>query len=162
MNVENVLADAIRLRASGQAEAARNRLLALAAAYPDEARVHFQAAWAHDVLGLEREAVPFYERALDLGLHGDDLAGALLGLGSTYRTLGEYQRSIARLRQGVEEFPDNRAMEVFLAMTLYNAGDHREAMERLLRIIVDRSEDASIREYNRAIAFYADKLDKTW
>ncbi len=162
MNVENDLADAIQLRSNGQAEEARHRLLALVATYPDEARVHFQTAWTYDVLGLEREAVPFYERALNLGLHGEDLAGALLGLGSTYRTLGEYQRSIACLRRGVEEFPDNRAMEVFLAMALYNAGDHREAMERLLRIIADTSEDVSIRGYNRAITFYADKLDETW
>ncbi len=160
--METELAEAVRLRESGRAEGARDRLLGLAPAFPDDARVHYQTAWAHDLLGLEREAVPFYERSLELGLHGDDLAGALLGLGSTYRTLGEYQRAIAYLRQGVDKFPANRAIEVFLAMAFYNVGDHNEAMERLLRIIADTSKDVSIRGHKRAITFYADKLDETW
>lgn len=160
--MEEELAVAIGLRLDGKAEEARDRLLELAAAYPEEARVHYQTAWAHDVLGLEREAVPYYERALELGLQGDDPAGALLGLGSTYRTLGEYQQAISRLRQGVEAFPSDRSLEVFLLMALYNAGEHREAMERLLRVIAETSDDLSIRRYKRAITFYADKLDETW
>ncbi len=160
--MDDRLAEAIRLREAGRLEESRALLLELVAAHGDDARVHYQTAWTHDRLGLEREAVPYYERALALGLDGDDLAGALLGLGSTYRALGDYERAVATLRRGAEAFPERRVMEVFLAMALYNAGHHREAMERLLRALAETSSDESIRRYQRAIAFYADKLDQTW
>jgi hypothetical protein len=53
------------------------------------------------VLRLEAEAVPFYERALNAtGLSRDDRHGAFLGLGSTYRVPGRYDRSSATFRRG--------------------------------------------------------------
>lgn len=156
------LAAAVRLRELGEHQEAQRRLLDLSARYPDDPQVQFQAAWAHDSLGLEREAVPFYERALELGLRGADRAGALLGLGSTLRTLGQYKEATVILRQGVAEFPEMRALDVFLAMALYNQGEHREAMERLLQVIVDTADDESIDSYERAIRFYAENLDQTW
>lgn len=153
---------AIQLREQGHLDEARVVLLQLATEFPDDALVNYQTAWVHDVLGLEREAVPFYERALALGLPQEERAGALLGLGSTYRTLGEYQAAARLLLQGTQEFPEQRAFDVFLAMALYNLGEHAEAMERMLWALADTSEDESIRRYQRAIRFYADKLDETW
>jgi tetratricopeptide (TPR) repeat protein len=160
--MKDQLALAIRLRQEGQVEHSRELLLKLVAAHPDDPAVNYQCAWSHDTLGLEREAVPFYERAITGGLSGEDLAGVLLGLGSTYRCLGEYQRAIDTLRRGVAEFPDNRSFEVFLAMALYNVGQHAEAIEQLLRALAETSADDSIHDYKRAILFYADKLDQTW
>jgi predicted Zn-dependent protease len=153
---------AIQLRQAGDAEAARALLVPLAQSYPDDSGVQYQTAWTHDNLGLEREAIPYYLRALAVGLSGEDRQGALLGLGSTYRTLGEYEQSEAILRQGVTKFPDNRAIQVFLAMTLYNRGKHVEAMEILLRHLAETSDDPDIRRYQRAILLYAPDLDKIW
>jgi tetratricopeptide (TPR) repeat protein len=160
--MEDQLTLAIRLRQDGRVEESRELLLKLVAAHPDDPVVNYQCAWSHDTLGLEREAVPFYERAIALGLAGADLAGALLGLGSTYRCLGEYQQAIDTLRRGIAEFPNDRSFEVFLAMALYNVGQHNEGTERLLRALAETSGDDSIRRYQRAISFYADKLDETW
>ena len=160
--MEDQLALAIGLRQEGRVEESRELLLKLVAAHPDNPAINYQCAWSHDALGLERGAVPFYERAIAGGLAGEDLAGALLGLGSTYRCLGEYQQAIDTLRRGIAEFPGNRSFEVFLAMALYNVGQHAEAIERLLRALAETSADDSIRGYKRAILFYADKLDQTW
>lgn len=157
--MEARLTQAVRLREAGKSQEARVELLKLIAEYPDDARLNYQTAWCHDVLGLEREAVPYYERALALGLE-DDRAGALLGLGSTYRTLGEYRQAVETLREGVEAYPEQRAIEVFLAMALYNVGEHAEAVERLLRLLAATSEDSTIQEYRRAIEFYAVRLDE--
>lgn len=154
--------EAVRLREEGRHEETRERLLMLAEKEPDNAQIQFQCAWVHDSLGLEREAVPFYERALRLGLSGQDRQGALLGLGSTYRCLGEYEKAAAILEQGVRQFPGDRALQVFLAMALYNRNRHREAMEILLRLLADTTCDGSIRSYEKAIRFYLDKLDQTW
>jgi hypothetical protein len=74
------LAHAVKLREDGQAEQARQLLLELRAEYPTDAHVAYQAAWVHDSLGLEDEAVPHYEAAIAGDLSDDELRGALLGL----------------------------------------------------------------------------------
>ena len=95
------LAEAIHLRETGRAkqdqamlEEARTLLLDLAAAYPDDAEITLQTTAVHNNLGCERESIPFYVRALEQGLSGPDREGALLGLGSTYRGLEEYQHAV--------------------------------------------------------------------
>ena len=81
---------AVYLRENGRAEEARELLLRLMAENPGDPQLNHQCAWVHDLLGREHEAVSFYERAIEEGLTGEDLEGAMLGLGSTYRALGEY------------------------------------------------------------------------
>ena len=170
------LAQAIRLREAGRAEQdqamleeARALLLELLAANPEEAEITYQLAIVHDNLGLEREAIPFYRRTLQQGLSGHDTATSLmkrerafLGLGSTYRGLGEYQLAEETLRQGLSEFPHSRALQVFLAMALYNTGKHNEAMELALTNLAETTADPSLEYYKRGIGFYARHLDETW
>lgn len=153
------LARAVELRRSGKVEESRAQLLALAKARPGDALVHYHCAWSHDTLGLEREAVPFYERALALGLSGEDREGALIGLGSSCRCLGESAKAEETLRRACGEFPESRAAQAFLAMALHNAGRHAEAMEILLRNLGETSSDESIRRYRRAILGYAGNLE---
>ncbi|WP_049578744.1 tetratricopeptide repeat protein [Streptomyces sp. SBT349] len=166
MNRENGrderLARAVRLRERGANEEARAHLLALAAEVPQDPEVAYQTAWVHDRLGLEAEAVPFYERALAApGLSDEDRLGALLGLGSTYRTLGRHAEAVATLRSGAAEFPGDGALRTFLAMALYNTGEHHEAMRLLLTLLADTSTDPEIRSYREAIEMYARDLDAT-
>lgn len=162
------LAEAIQLREEGRAkqdqatlERARTLLFELGAAYPDDAEITFQTAVVHDNLGLEHESIPFYLRALDQGLSGPDLERALLGLGSTYRGLGEYQKAEETLRRGVREFPRNRALQIFLAMTLYNAGQHKEAMEIALTNLLETTADEKLQYFKRPLMYYATHLDET-
>jgi tetratricopeptide (TPR) repeat protein len=143
-------------------EEAKERLLELAKERPEDAHVLIYAAWVHDSLGLEKEAVPYYEKALELGLEGDDLRDALLGLGSTYRCLGMYEQAVRTLRTGVSQFPDYRAMKVFLGMALYNVGQHRESTELLLSQLIETTNDPTINRYRKALSFYATRLDETW
>ncbi|MGW6396095.1 tetratricopeptide repeat protein [Streptomyces sp. NPDC055103] len=196
------LAEAVALREEGRKEEARELLVALAARRPDDAEVAYQTAWAHDVLGLEAEAVPYYERALaasgdgagnasgngageasgagagDASLAGDDIGsgigtgtrtgltpddrrGALLGLGSTYRILGRYDDAVTLLTAAAEEFPEDGSLRAFLAMALYNTGQHHESVRTLLRLLAATSDDPSVRAYRQAIEHYAEDLDAT-
>ncbi|KNE80174.1 MULTISPECIES: tetratricopeptide repeat protein [Streptomyces] len=140
----------------------REQLLDLAARFPDDAGVAYRAACVHDRLGLEAEAVPFYERCLaGTGLPDEDRRGAFLGLGSTYRVLGQYTRAVETLRRGIAEYPDDGGLRTFLAMALYNTGEHHEAMHLLLDLLAATSRDPSVQEYRRAIALYAGDLDGT-
>jgi tetratricopeptide (TPR) repeat protein len=160
--MKDELKAAVTLRNEGKAEKARTMLLELFEQHPKDAELLYQLAWTHDVLGLERAAMPFYEKSIALGLSSDQKVGALLGLGSTYRTLGEYRKSKALLEQATEEYPENKEFLVFLAMTLHNLGEHNQAMGLLLQLLAETSADKGIRSYSKAISYYSDKLDQVW
>ncbi|MDG4861217.1 tetratricopeptide repeat protein [Streptomyces sp. T-3] len=156
------LAGAVRLREAGRREEARELLVALDEEFPDDPEVAYQTAWVHDTLGLEAEAVPYYRRAVDVpGLSAEDRAGALLGLGSTYRVLGQYPQAVETLTAAVAEFPDDGALRTFLAMSLYNTGRTHDAMELLLKLLAATSSDPGIAAYRAAIEHYATDLDAT-
>ena len=160
--LQQKLTSAVQLRESGKHEEAREFLHEIHSEFLDDAQVNLQYAWIHDLLGLEREAIPFYERAVRSGLSGDDLQSALLGMGSTYRCIGEYQKAKETFLRALELFPERYQFKVFLAMTHYNLSEHSKAMELLLTSLVETSKDEGILSYDRAIRFYADKLDETW
>jgi len=160
--MQDQLARAIEFRTAKRYDEARRLFAELYEAYPDDPLVNYHYAWLHDSLGEESGAVPFYERAINLGLPDEELRGAMLGLGSTYRALGEYEKSVDLLRRGMARFPDAGEFPVFLAMALYNSGVHAEAMELLLKTLANTSNDEGIRRFQRAIEFYADKLDEVW
>ena len=145
-------------RHGGQVVQVLRQLKELDAKFPNVAEINYQLAWTCDVLGREAEALPYYEKAVALGLPANELAGALLGLGSPLRNLGQLERSAEVLRSGQAQFPDNREFDVFLALTLHNLGQHAEATKLLLTVIADTSEDPGLTAYQRAIRFYAGKL----
>lgn len=155
------LAQAVRLRERGTPQA-HEELVRLAGRHPHDAAIAYQAAWSHDRLGLEAQAVAFYERALDgTGLAAQDRHGAFLGLGSTLRVLGRYEEAREVLGRGLGEFAQDAALRTFLAMTLYNLGESREAVRTLLLVSAATSEDPQVRSYRPAIEYYADHLDDT-
>ena len=162
MRLKDSIASAIQLRKDDKGQQAFAMLQRLLKKQPNDARLNYQIAWTCDSASQERQAVPYYEAALELGLAGEDLRGALLGLGSTYRTLGEYEKSAMTLKAGIEFFPEAREFQVFLAMACYNLGQHNEAMTLLLRTVAETSNDEGVQPFKEAILFYSDKLDQTW
>ncbi|MFD0019665.1 tetratricopeptide repeat protein [Streptomyces sp. NPDC058382] len=158
---DEALARAVRLRERKDPRA-HERLLSLAARYPQDSVIAYQTAWSHDSLGLEEEAVPFYERALaGPGLCAEDRHGAFLGLGSTLRVLGRYEEARAVLGRGLEEYADDASLLTFLAMTLYNVGESREAVRTLLLVTAATGADPRLQAYRPAIEHYAGRLDET-
>ncbi|MGG0409560.1 tetratricopeptide repeat protein [Peribacillus simplex] len=153
---------ALSLRGKKEFEKSNRLLMDLAKQNPGDAVIQYQCAWSLDILGLEVKAVPYYEAALKLGLPEEDAKGAYLGLGSTYRTIGEYEKSRQTLESGLAKFPEDKVLLVFRAMSFYNLGQHDLAMESLLKIIAETSKDREIQSYAKAIEFYSDKLDKVF
>jgi thioredoxin-like negative regulator of GroEL len=64
------------------------------------------------------------------------------------------------LEGAVAEFPDDGGLAAFLAMALYNARRHHDAMSTLLRLVAASSTAPNIARYRAAIEYYADDLDK--
>jgi len=164
--LQEKLASAITLRETERHAEARQLLLELHSEFPDNPHVNYGSklpcAWIHDLLGLEQEAIPFYETAIRTGLNGNDLKSAWLGLGSTYRCIGEYQKSIDTFQHALTLFPAAQEFNVFLAIAYYNIGEHAQAVRLLLNSLVNTSKDEGVLRYERAIRFYSDKLDQIW
>lgn len=156
------LETAQQLRASGNDEEARVLLVALCQQHPEDADLHYESACLHDLLGLEAEAVPFYLAALAGNLPPAKRRGAYTGLGSTYRTLGQFQSACDTLVAGLQEFPEANEMRVFFAMAQHNLGYSKVAIEALLKLIATTTTDPAIQAYRRAIVFYAQDVERTW
>jgi tetratricopeptide (TPR) repeat protein len=156
------LARAVVLRENGELERARRLLLKLRAELPDDAHVAVQTAWVHDSMGFEEEAVAHYEAAIAGELSDEELRSALLGLGSTYRTLGRDEESDRTFRRGIERFPDFLPLRVFHALTAYNLGRSRESVEQLVKVLLESTSDPAILRYRRSLSAYAEDLDRSW
>ncbi len=151
----------VELRKEGKLIESNNFFIKLAIEYPNDAIVQYQCAWSFDVLEKETEAIYYYEKAIELGLQDNDLKEALLGLGSTYRSIGEYEKSKQTFEKGISLFNDN-SLKVFYAMTLYNYGEYSRSMDLLLNIIANTTQDKSILTYKKAIKFYSGRLDEVF
>lgn len=153
---------AIRLRREQKFEQSR-RLLEPLLQQPEVASLaHLHIAWSYDNEGKERDAVAHYEAALNGTLGAGDRYEAMFGLASTLRSIGEYERAKRLFEQTLAEYPDADDARTFYAMCLYNLGAHHAAMQTLLDILLRTTASEAIRTYRRAIALYAEDLDRTW
>ena len=145
-------------RAHGQSEEILPRLKSLDKRHPNVAEINYQLAWSCDVLGRAADALPYYEKAIALGLSPNELSGALLGLGNTLRALGQHARAAEVLRSGKAQFPENREFDVFLSLALHDLGQHTAALQLLIATLCDTTEDPGLTAYQRAIRYAASQL----
>ncbi|MBC6297303.1 tetratricopeptide repeat protein [Listeria sp. FSL L7-1517] len=144
---------------NGEYESARTKSLLKLQADPENAELNYFAAWAHDALGKESSAIPFYEKALHNGLSEIDRQEAYVGLGSTYRITGSPEKAAALFQKALLEFPENKALQTFFIMTKYSQGLAKEALEDALMLLTETTENKDILNYKKAIQFYAKDLD---
>lgn len=156
------IVEAIELRENGDFEASRALLTSLIEQNLSVTHANLHIAWSYDAQGLEAQAVPYYEQALAGELLEDDRLDALLGLGSTLRSLGRYKKALSVLEQGVAEFPEAEHILPFYAMCLYNTGQHKKAVTLLLKLLVSTTNSQDILAYKGALNEYLADLDKKW
>ena len=148
----------IGARHEGRIAHVLDRLRALDARHPNIADVAYELAWTLEENDQLADARPHYEKAIALGLPPNLHSGALIGLGSTLRELGDPERAADVLRGGQLQFPDNPEFAVFLALALHDLGQHAEAMKLLLTTIADTADDPGLTAYQRTIRHEASKL----
>ena len=118
-------------------------------------REELEQAFAYDREGFEAEAIPHYERAIAAGLDDEQLAKAMLGLGSSLRNVDRFDESVTVLEDAVARFPGDQSLPVFLAFSLWSAGRPNEAVALLARRLGDGT------GYERAIGEYADDIARS-
>jgi tetratricopeptide (TPR) repeat protein len=122
------------------------------------ARTEYERACACDREGLEEEAIPHYEAALQLGLDEALVPGAMLGLGSSLRNVGRADDAVAVLDDACARFPDDAALALFRALALASAGRCRQALGETIRLAAARIDADEVVRYRRALDLYADEL----
>lgn len=157
MNSE--LERALKLRDDGEEEQSRQLFIELVRQDYMNAELNFHCGQTHDGMGLEEEAVEYYERAIRIGLPDELLKDAYVCLGSTYKVIGEFEKSLELLLKGEKEFPDYEPIQVFKALTLHSMGDHSKALETALFTLLKTTNDEGIQGYRRALYYYAGSLD---
>jgi Flp pilus assembly protein TadD len=129
-----------------------------AALQPDDARAQMAAAYACDRVGLEHDAVRYYERAWQLGVPDADRPGFLVGFGSTLRNVGRADEAVALLAEAVRDHADHPALHAFLALALFSAGHPRAALAAMLGVALDVAPPGAFGGYQRALAEYHQEL----
>lgn len=155
---EELLTRAIQLRTDQRFGESKSILEKLLAASPDNASYNYHMAWLQDNLGLEEPAIPYYEKALKGELPSDEMQGALLGLGSTFRCVGEFKRSIEVFQSAIDRYPDNASFKVFLALSQFELGQTRVAFSGILRQLAVTTGDINVTSYKRALLEIADAM----
>lgn len=84
--MENTMHRALQLRSQGKLQESKEMFLTLLSNDPLNPSLHFQCARSFDILAEETKAMPFYEKAIELGLTNDELEDAFIKLGCIYRT----------------------------------------------------------------------------
>jgi tetratricopeptide (TPR) repeat protein len=142
------------LNRSGNFEAALQESRQLVTRFPDNPRPHFVLAGTLDFQDREAEAVPPYQRAWELGLVGDDVSRFYVQYGSTLRNVGQFEEAVRVLQEGRARFPENAAIQAFLALALFSAGRAAEALATALSILIESSTTVDLHGYERALREY--------
>jgi tetratricopeptide (TPR) repeat protein len=162
MDRDDTLEKARSLRRDDELEDSLNLFEELLSHYPDDQLILFEVGGAYDLLGSEVEAIPFYQRAVEEGLEGEELQECLICLGSCHRAIGEFQDSVDVLKAFTDRFPESRAGLPFLALAYYSNEQYEEAVSLLLELVLDTTSDEDILAYADPLDYFRDHLDEVW
>ncbi len=125
----------------------------LAAELPSgSARAAFERACAFDSMGHSDRAIPLYERALAIGLTGENRRRSVIQMASSIRNLGRPEESVALLTAELKEGSDHLddAVRAVLALALTDLGREREAVSIAVTALARH-----LPRYQRSMANYA-------
>ena len=160
--IDETIARAKKLRQEDELEASQELLLDLLAQHPQHPLVLYEVGGSYDVMGEEKQAIPYYQQAIEAGLTEDDLQECLVCLGSSHRNIGNFEDAVTILEKAVAQFPNNNSGKVFLALAYYSDGREDEAVRLLLELLLDTTTDQDILAYADPLDYYKDHLDEVW
>ena len=160
--IEETIARARKLRREDELEASQEMLLDLLDQAPNNPQVIYEVGGSYDVMGEEKQAIPYYQKAIQAGLDGDDLQECLVCLGSSHRNVGNFEEAVETLEKATAQFPDNNSGKVFLALAYYSDGREDDAVRLLLELLLETTSDEDILAYADPLDYYKDNLDEVW
>ncbi len=162
MEIVETIEKARTLRRDDQLEESQELLLELLEEYPDDPLVLFELGGAYDVMGMENEAIPYYEQAIDQGLDGPELLECFICLGLNHRAIGEFEEAVELLENATSQYPEDNSAKTFLALAYYSNEQYTESVQLLLSLLLQTTEDEQITAYADTLDYYKDNLDEVW
>lgn len=130
------------------------RIDALVAERPDtDAEAAFEAASVRDSVGMETDAAVWYQKALDLGLDGDNRSRTFIQYASTLRNLGRYDEALELLGRLEPENELADAAAATRALVLVSMGRAVEGAGIAIAALAPH-----LPRYQRSMANYAKEL----
>ena len=135
------------------------RIDALVAELPEGSAIGlFEQGCAQDTTGHPDRAVPKYQTALDIGLHGIRRRRTTIQMNSSLRNCGHAAKAVSLLTAELDAPSDelDGAVRAVLALALVDVGRERDAVAHCLFAL-----SHYLPRYNRSIARYAQQLADT-
>lgn len=127
---------------------------ALALREPLNVLAQIEAAFAHDRMGLERDAIRYYDAAYALGVPEERRRHFFVGYGSTLRNVGRADDAVAILARAIADDPGYAPFAAFLALALAEAGHTKAALATMLGCALDVARPGAFDGYERALNEY--------
>ena len=125
---------------------------------PDDPRLIFELAGAHDSAGDDHQAIALYDKALGAGLREPHRHRALIQQASSYRNVGDLAAA-RRILDGLsQQRPDSAAVAAFRALTMLDQGEASAAVANLISVLLSHSGDADDEAYRAALHRYVEEL----
>lgn len=153
---------AFEMRSSGNLVESNRLLKELLSQNPDDALLHYECAWNHEILLQEEEAIQFYGRAIELGLSGKEGVNAYAQLGSMYRLHGRLKESEEILMEGMMKFWESgncSVLKTLYAFTMYKMKKPGEAMRWMTEALLDSAAEEGIVNNRRMLQYLGSNLD---
>ena len=131
---------------------------ALADTGPDDPRLIFELASAHDSAGDDQQAIALYDKALGAGLREPHRHRALIQQASSHRNVGDLSAARQILDALSEQRPGSAAVAAFRALTMLDQGEQRAAVADLINVLLSHSGDADDEAYRASLHRYAEEL----
>lgn len=128
--------------------------------YLDDSFFYYQFGWLLDKKGNQKEAIEKYKKAINLGLSNEYLADCYLGLGSSYRVLKNYDKSIRALKKAIKLFPLNYELKLFLSLSYFDKNNFNKSYSTLLDVLLCVNSNEQIALYSKTINSYKNKLNR--
>jgi len=125
---------------------------------PDDPRLIFELAGAHDHAGGQQQAIALYDKALGAGLREPHRHRALLQQAASYRKVGNLLAARQILDALSQERPGSAAVAAFRALTMLDQGEAGAAVADLIKVVLSRSGDADDQTYRSELHRDAEQL----
>nr|WP_283163329.1 tetratricopeptide repeat protein [Sporolactobacillus mangiferae] len=123
----------------------------LMASFPQDSRVQLHYALALDQQGMEVEAIPHYQKALQLGMRTEDVRVALICLASSYRNVGRHDAALETIERAVEKYKNDAVVQCFYSLILLDNGQSARAVGMLGHLLLQEAAPQKFTGFEQAL-----------